>query len=372
MIRKNYILLMFLFGLLVGCSSDRESPIGSGVFKERNCGRVLKVVPIVAVRDSLKSIQFFNWWSTRGNLLVGYNDGVKSSALLRFGDLPSGSRVLSASLRLIAFPDQPDSSGKVDLILRKVVSEWSEVDTVSSGYPDRSDSILADFSVDLANLDTVYIPISDTLLLQDWIDHPENNYGIAIEPSGSVGSAVSFGSRESTMPPRLKIIYELEGTVDSSLVAPDKDLFFVEERDISLSDTDILISDGDSYRALLKFNMPDSIKTTVTVNSAYLKAGIVRPFPFDGVMHLEADRVRSESWDPKEILFDVGWSRVVLEDTTSLSMDVRTIVQRWISHPELNNGLLLRSLREPLDLSYVVLRNPVLEIIYSEPPEFKK
>jgi len=200
----------------------------------------------------------------------------------------------------------------------------------------------------------------------------EANYGILIAPSEGAPFLKRFGSSERGESPLLWIRYRTaEGTSDSTTVRPTEDAVLVERESSFDTEGNLILADGDVYRSLVQFILPDGIDSLVTMNSAVLSLVLDRDRSFVEQMTIEVWLVAEASWEAEALRTDFSGtspSAIVGDTTSAVSIEIRSMVQDWFRDPSANYGILLRSAGEQEDIFAVFLEHPQLRITYSEPP----
>jgi len=200
----------------------------------------------------------------------------------------------------------------------------------------------------------------------------EANYGILIAPPEEALFLKRFGSSERGESPLLWIRYRTaEGESDSTTVRPTEDAVLIYRASPLETDGNLILADGDVYRSLLRFDLPEGLDTLITVNSAVLSMEIDRERSFVEQLAVEVWPVTQTSWEEEVLRTDFSGDspRGIVSDTTAtVSIEIRSIVQHWFRDPSANYGILLRSAGEQEDVCTVFLSHPQLRITYSEPP----
>jgi len=365
-----------VLGGLMGCASDEGSPVGAQLLEGRAFGNVVALDPIAAARDSSYRVPM-NLGKDRN--LVGRAGGLTAKTLLLFSTFPDV--LVEAKLEEVALQWTSDrvyggESGVFQADVYEVRSEWSEDEVRSDAPPDYDPQALFSVPIGASAPDTTTYDFPASLV-ETWMDTTANeaNFGILIAPPADAPFLKRFGSSERGESPLLRIRYRTnEGELDSTTVSPTGDAVLVYREAPLDTDGDLILADGDVYRSLLRFDLPEGLDALITVNSAVLTLSIDRDRSFVEQMTVEAWPVTQTSWEAEATRTDFSGEppKAAIGDTTSaLSIEIRSIVQDWIHDPSTNYGIVLRSSGEQENVYTVFLSDPQLRIIYSEPPSIE-
>lgn len=374
-----FVLGLGILGGLTGCASDESSPVGAQLLEGRGFGKVTVLDSIEAVRESSYHVPMA---LGKGKNLVGRAGGLTANMLLLFSTFPETLREVKleeAELRLISdrvYADKDRSGAETGVFyadVYEVRSEWSEDEVRSDALPDYDPQALLSISIGASAPDTATyaLPVP---LVEGWMDTTAivANRGILIVPPEDAPFLKRFGSSEHGESPLLWIRYRTaEGESDSTTVRPTGDATWVYRKPSLETDGNLILADGDVYRSLLRFDLPEGLDTLTTVNSAVLSLKMDRDRSFVEQMTVEVWPATQASWEVEASRTEFSGEppKVVLsEPTFAVSIEIRSIVQDWIRDPSVHYGIMLRSAGEQEDVFTVFLSDPRLRIIYSEPP----
>jgi len=368
------------FGLLFW-SCQKESPAGFDLLGRKDVGRegILTLQP--AQKDT--SYQLIAKTGKSGNLLLGQFQGYETRILLKFGELPDTAQVETAQLVLFPHAIYGDTTAApLPISLHRITETWAEETAVWGDVEGRFESEpLGSFELipSTSAADTFTIPAS---LVQEWIDHPEQNHGVLLKTRGS-GFIKEYHSREGDQLnyPRLKLVYTKEGVRDTSDYKASGDVFIVESQGDLRSDR-LYVGNGIACRSLLRFDfstLPE--KTLINYASLCLRVDQENTLKrTDYTFIIQIFRVTTPDWDPGTI--EVDSTSVIsqsIKEGDSLVVNIASFVQKWVSDRLdgwENYGMLLSSKTEGSDISRLAFfsseadipLSPKLTLYYSLPP----
>ena len=371
-----FALSLAVLGGFMGCASDEGSPVGAQLLKGRDFGNVVPLDPIAAARDSSFRVPMS---LGQGRNLVGRTNGLTAKTLLlfpafSFSDAVREAQLEEVELQLVsdrAFGAESEAD-EFQLAVYTVLSEWSEEEALSDAPPAYDPQARCVLPISASDSDTITCLLPPSLV-QGWMDSTaEGNFGILIAPASPEAASFvkRFGSSEYGDAPLLRIRYKEDGQVDSTIVRTSEDALLVDRTSPLATEGNLILSDGDVHRSLLRFELPE-VDSLVTVNSAVLSLEVDPERSFAEEMFVEVWPAAVASWEEEaqrtEFLGDPPWA--VVNDTTDVvSVDIRWIVQDWLRNPSTNTGVLLRSAGEQENIFTVFFTNPRLDVTYSEPP----
>lgn len=375
--RRGWVWIWVLGLMGIGCGEEQSVPIGPGLLEGQGMGNVITLEPIPAQRDTTYQIPAL---LGGGQPFIGRTDGLEAGLLVRFTNLPGGAVVQSADLELYALDLYGDPVDGLEATMYEIQSGWEEGDRWDEGLPAYREPPVAQIPFGAVVPDTTTIPLPASLV-QSWTDTTTDvdHFGLLILPPPDATFLKRF---EQVV---LRLTYQATSVSDTTtqLFLPSAQAFYVHRfGDLSAltnANDGLVIADGDIYRSLVYFSIPDTIDSMATVNSARLEADVRMDTSFTNTMRIEAWRLPDGGWDsevlPSLDLGEIGISTssaTTIADTSSMiSLEIRDIVQAWIRDPTSNHGLLLRSFRERQDINALFLRAPRLSILYSKPPEVR-
>lgn len=381
------LILPLLAGLAwaLGCSSDPDTPVGAefledGLIRSRP-GEVFEDTIYVS-GDTTFAV---NSTITNASLMrVGFLNGFESAMLIRF-DLSTASgdvrAVTEARLTINA-----DVQNEIQVRFYELAAPFSEDSALLS--LELGDSI----PDDQGNVDRTLVGsaferfVLSKTIVQDWIRGDRPHYGIAIvanEPGLDPSVAADFVDYYT------KEDIENRGS-DLAVVFADIPEDETEEFEVSDDGTFVtdhitsphrVVSRGSANRLLIPINL-SSLREDLLLHNAELVLSIANadttdddPQPIQLMLYAPTD---SEIGSPGilngETVIPIG----ITNQTMQMTLPVRGIVQKFITDPTSNHGLVLRYLSESSGPERLELHGtgapdglrPFYRLKLSEPPEF--
>lgn len=380
-----------VLGLFLRCSNDTPVSSRFDLIGANEVGRVLQDTLQPPAVDSTAARTANTGASAL--LQLGTFNKTNSQILIRFSALPAGAAVRTAEL-LLPTHRVLESGADFEATVHRITSDWSEVDGDSvdgvrhDNFGQAFDpSVIGSQMVAAADSDTVRIALAPTLL-NAWIDSSIANYGLLIQ-APAAGTAKQFHSRHSSLrQPVLRLAYTKNNADSTKDIRAAGDAFIFEVLEPPPAGP-LYISHGTDYRTLLKFDL-SQLTPGATVNRAQLTLTIDRGnsrTTSDG-MALQIYRVGKNTLDPltaaEDSLSFVGAKESVTDSSTTVTFDIRSMVQSWLrgTNDQLrlqNYGLLMLARNANVDLQQLSFFSretnpalaPVLTIDYTLPPSIQ-
>ncbi|MDH3217443.1 MAG: hypothetical protein OEN01_14360 [Candidatus Krumholzibacteria bacterium] len=379
--RRLYLLLLVVVVWASGCSSDPDTPLGSGLVDggliESRPGDVFEDTVNVVVGDAtFTSTAFYaQFLTTPGQMIIGRKDDFKTTMLIRFdfsGGDDVGKTVTEAQLTLPAAPDTQSA-------------------TLSARFYELLDTLNAGDTI--TSLDTASTPIpDDTLavdrvmrafpriyqlppaLVQGWIGGLHHN-GIAIVlTDNTTNKQLTFATKENSDNPFLKVFFS--DTTDTSY-RPLVTGTFAE--DLSPLTSDLRISDGDTRRIFLPVDL-GSLDDRALLHDASLVLRVAPSSSTGG----DADIELYAPTDSTDIM-DLGKRTPVTVAILGSAADriefpIRNIITQFLADPKTNLGFVVRYFPEGNSIRRVEFfgssaadsLRPSMRFTFSDPPTFPK
>ncbi len=404
-------LLLFVLLLASGCS-QKDSTVGSDFAGGLSDLHQVIIEPAASA--------FYQDQATTGSspyLYIGYVQDYEARTLLKFNPatvLPDSFAVDSVAVKLFLDPDYEGFSGdplEIDVSFVNPSQEWAEVgvtwDTLDS--LDLDDPILT-FPVsqyqDSASFrlpepfETTADSVFADSLIRAWDDAGAGgktlhyNNGLYLQAKASSGSMLRFCSAEYEdilLRPSLEFYVTVFDTSDTTGIYPLSDTLFIQAdadafiaKDyVGITDSTMLyLGNAIAHRSMLLFDIEGLFPTYgIGIHRAeiILHADTTHPCNnerINGSFHL---RMEDTTWisDPAmaPIAFgDVPVLSVYDEESATLKIKLNDLVYDWIEYPGTNQGFMIKSFDEYLNLSRTVFYGieapdslrPRLSIIYLE------
>jgi len=389
------VVLAMTLALLFSCQKEKPLPTGYAVVIGDREG----VIADSLFKQKSGTEEYFSRLINTGtstNLILGEIYNYHSAIYLMFEDLPLGSQIHSATLKL--------TNKSIDSILVQTshpftanfyLAEYKwENDQDPEQYIDQLPFNKLPFQTTTITPDTIdEVEIElDTLIVQEWVDttSSQTNYGIWIDSPDAdfLNNYYSIENQIFDSAPQLELVYTMiedsEQKLDTSIFVATGDAFLLlnNEDDLNLNKDHIYIGKGFAFRSFIKFNL-EAFDTTIHVNRSTLELTINKNNSV-GSTYNALDciiyRVDTESWNKGEVNETPETSSYLgtLTDST-LTFDVTATVQAWLGTRYPNYGFLIRSLDESTIISRISFYStktneefqPRLHIYYTLSPELE-
>jgi len=324
-------------------------------------------------------------------LLTGNNDEVSAYSLLRFGNfntLPDTvDSIVCVTLKLLSSTEIPydtlssaDIGVSISLLKSDVGSNWSEDSSNSRDFSLEGFNLIKLGDATFSSYDTIEFVLPDSII-SIWRDSLVTNYGVVIQlTEPAENSMVSFYSREnSSKSPILEVEYLMEGDTITTNIYPTADLSILNFYQTDLDSKYLLMSNGQSLRSFLKFDLSNIItdKNCVIAEALlHLKVDTLQMKGYGDNIHFYVNLLDSViDWSSSEYIPDpdnIETGAYVSEGDTSLTLRINKTIQQYTSGYRKNFGIVLWVSPSTLDISSLSLfsssypdssKRPYLEIL---------
>ena len=323
-------------------------------------------------------------------LLIGNNDEVSAYSLLRFGNfntLPDTvDSIVCVTLKLLSSTEIPydtlssaDIGVSISLLKSDVGSNWSEDISNSRDFSLEGFNLIKLGDTTFSSYDTIEFVLPDSII-SIWRDSLVTNYGVVILTEPAENSMVSFYSREnSSKSPILEVEYLIEGDTITTNIYPTADLSILNFYQTDLDSKYLLMSNGQSLRSFLKFDLSNIItdKNCVIAEALlHLKVDTLQMRGYGDNIHFYVNLLDSViDWSSSEYIPDpdnIETGAYVSEGDTSLTLRINKTIQQYTSGYRKNFGIVLWVSPSTLDISVLSLfssshqnpsKRPYLEIL---------
>lgn len=387
--RRVGLLILCVTAVFAGCGGKNANPVGAGLLDRKDLGRVVRLNPISPSRVTTAYLGIRP--VVNGSLLsmaAGSLNRIGLTALVRFTAPPDtilsyaggqDVRVVRSRLLLTRRPAQGVGSGPVTVW--RPLAGWDE----QSIFADTTRGVEAPIPlgrigfVQMADqADTTVIDL-DPSFVQGRLQVADRAAGVldTVEVALQAAPGAQFlatwvatdAIEEGLSRPRLALTFERPDSLQRTLTLLAADDTFYGVREGGGPDsTALTVGTGFRYWTYLTFSIPDSLPRRATINSARLEAEVAQPgsFPVDIVLGVERLVISPTTGDTS---IAQGGTVEVLSGATSLSAEIGPfVVQAWTSGQVENHGVVLLPVGGADLISWVVLRNPRLTVVYSVPP----
>ncbi len=375
---------------LAGCGGEKANPVGAGLVNRKELGSVVRLKPIPPSRKVTEYrglLPVLNGLSP--SLAAGSFNQIEVTTLLRF-IFPtdtllarSGGQdisVVRARVRLIS--RRGGSIGAPRLTIWEALSGWDELsffaDTTRGVETPATLARIGPTSVTQAG-DTTIIDLPPSFVrsrfrLSGRAANEPDTVAIALKPEAGAQFMAAWVSSDVAVDSLASAPY-----FDLTLRTPDggqqtlsyrvlEDTFYGVRQGGGPDSTSLTVGTGFRYWTYLTFALPDSLPKRATINSARLEADVAQPGSFPADLVVGADRLVI-SPTTKDTSVAQGGTGVILSGSTTFSVEVGPfVVQAWTSGQAENQGIVLIPVGGTELLSWVVLKNPRLTVVYSVPP----
>ena len=340
------ILFSLLLLLMAGCAEDAPNAVGIGLLPPKDSLHITSLTKQAGSSSTeLKRISGNSLY-----LLLGRSQSVEARLLLRFlttsGDFPS-ARIDSAMLYLTPVYLFKDTIGLLDVSVHLANStSWSPStflwDSVTAGFI--NDTVAGRFNHTIAKSDTQIAIRLDTSIVRQWLATGAGS--VILTPS--VATTVLAGFYNSSVTgvlPRFVITYhDTLDTLHTYQTILDAATFVADAPAPSATNR-FFTQSAVTRRGLLKFDV-SSIPSRATISDAVLEVSVDSALSVFASPRRDSMLVHLNLASTGDSL-GFGVLGVATDSTRkTISFQVNTIVQKWVSHAFANNGFVLRNYSE--------------------------
>lgn len=322
--------------------------------------------------------------STSFNMLAGYYQNYQSKALLKFTSISpdyDSVKVLSAILTLRNSGYYfKDLMGTTSFNLYRVTKNfnYSTVTFDSVNASDFGSLSLGSFTGILSDTGTINITLNNQIA-KDWLEYAADtgyinkNYGIGLIPNLSSTSIKGFYSNNSSADqiPYTTIIFT-KNDVEDTITLVTSEYVSLSDAPASIIPADrFLLQNGIAYRAMLNFDL-SKLPGNVIINNATLLLYLDNAGSF--ISTGTDRRVVAGTVTDSVTKSDSIYVTSTLLDSSTYTINLTQIVQRWNSGIMPNLGITLRNVYELQNLDNFAFyppgfsdntKNPRLKITYT-------
>ncbi|MBL7135646.1 MAG: DNRLRE domain-containing protein [Candidatus Marinimicrobia bacterium] len=326
-------------------------------------------------------------------LLTGNNNEVNAYSLLRFDNfntLPDTvDSIVCVTLKLLSSTEIPYDTVSstnvgisISLLKSDIESNWSEDSSSGRDFSLEGFNLTKLRDTTFSSNDTIEFVLPDSII-SFWRDSLVTNYGIIIQLiKPAENTMVSFYSRQnSSKSPILEVEYLMEGDTVTTKKSfyPTADLSILNFYQTDLDSKYLLMSNGQSLRSFLKFDLSNIItdKNWVIAEALlHLKVDTLQMKGYGDNIHFYVNLLDSVvDWSSSEYIPDpnnIETGAYVSEGDTSLTLRINKTIQQYTSGYRKNFGIVLWVSPSTLDISVLSLfssshqnpnKRPYLEIL---------
>lgn len=426
-------LLIMTLVFAIGCSDEEEKTVGANLINKTGEIKTPDPYYSTGdtyyhtekhIGNPDKFSNYSNFSNSRApNLFLGQWKDISARTLLKFEEVTtiedSVTRIGEAKIKLVKKDELGD--GEIQISVHEITSDWDGTFTnwkyagddtlwnTPGGDYDEDPLATVDFmpSSEDTIVDTleIVIPEEKSQLILEWINADEDtsdsyhNYGVMLiaDDANSMKVFHSKYTLDTEYHPILVFDYfymqdGVEQTTEGEMWIKSPEggtSTYISQKPFEEptgNETYLQISNGFYIRGLMKFDISD-IPVASTANSAELTLTLLSDQEelFYEEINLQAYALK-ESWEegnvnleePEFYILDYPvYTNVSVEDSV-ITLNITPWIQHWINNPDENYGLLLRSGSENQNFSSFKFysseaeegKRPVLDIIYSLPPEY--
>lgn len=313
-------------------------------------------------------------------LIVGKFNGVEVRSLLKFKNLPDSAWIDSTTINSCEIIIKKKLLFDIDFDVNvyKITLDWNENSVKSDSLWDAYSNQLAQFNT---SQDTMTFNIEiDTL--KNWIESDSTNFGIMLkyENENLENNFIEFYSSESSNYPYLQINYtDTTNTDTTKTYITSEDTFIGFDENIVNEDTlnFPIINNIYPTRVVFSFNInSDSLELSseefekITINKAEIildSTMIDSSFISDSYLGLKPYYISDTINIDYENISGISTSKFYTDDDL-LEMNITSIIQGYIRGELVNNQILIKSITENKDFSYIRFGDnikPSLKITYT-------
>lgn len=417
---KKILIGTVLILILFSCSEDKN-PAGVNTNQDNPVNTELDTVYI-----GLSDYAYYHYIrsnSVSNNLIAGHKTvddyEIYSRFLIKFNleFLNEDSlEVIGAELNFKKTADSIDYTGFMDVYqmnevwyAEQISWQYKNIDDEeewSNGEGALDPAAVPLFSIDLSSSDNDSVTVADSQY-PELIEYIETVRNDSLWENGllfDIQNAEEFYMFESANVGEfpvmsLEVVSPDGADTNTYSILPVDDTYIINaEPNISENYSDnqntdnLTLMGGYSVRGLLKFDI-DALDTMLTIpspfttndviiNKAMLKINIDTTlqgyYPDDFTNQAVCYFLEDEWSDSTEVNYYFGSGLAdIYPDSSAISINLRSIVQYWINNPSENNGLMMRMYNEinqfsKSDFIFSGDNAPILELIYSVPPDLSK
>lgn len=386
----RFMLLFVLpWVVVLGCSTEKSNPAGRALVG-RDPGKVVTLPPVsLTSGTSFQELVLPMIMGQREEILLGQMNGFQYQSLFRF-------RVPVDSLAKVAGGTAADfvaDAVTVRLGLRghRLVNQaqvvalkpgqgWGEIqsfvdsltlkerDFSATLIPGAVGSVSGDTSLVLT-LPVSYFNAARTT------NATAPRVEVLVAPDGIGDFLLDIVAREAQTVvalgrrPQFVLPYRVGNVVDTFRVGASADTYWARRVNGGPRTDNLLVSKGTFYSSILNFDMPSTIPRGVTVNSAQLELDLdldrsyFTAFPFE-IYHVEFQTA------VKDTVYTLYNTQTEINPTATVKFVFnQSLIQAWIAGAQINQGMAVRAVGTPLDITWLRIRDARLNIIYSTAPE---
>ena len=328
------------------------------------------------------------------NLVVGRNRYYAASSMLKYNIPVSWDESEEVLYSITLYNHTQTTLAPLEVGISILESPWWEYEFKTGDDITVSEDLLSTFTY-YGILDTTQVAsLPDSA--GTFIEALELENGMRLRPFGflleplDTSSVKTFYSGETSSPPELEItVRDIDGrTRKIPPIPPEDDTFIVTLTDAvaDLREDHLVIGRGMVQRALLRFGVLDSIPEDALINRAELTLKIDAENSFFETLAIGVWEGSDDYWNgdfedttitgtlPMALL---GYQAELTSDMTEISFDTTVPVQEWVTSGSGDeNGFLIVAMDETQDASMVsffaadsiMVKNPVLSVIFTRPP----
>jgi len=367
----KYIYLLVLIQLIAGCS-DSNNILESDNFPYKKDNIILQYIEKAPSKTKNYSIDLSTMQSPF--LEIGKYKRIESRILMKFTGFPDDVNIIEAYLRLYPYYIYGEGKPEFNAKIYKILSDWD-----GFSYNDISHSFTEYGSFNVQNNlqpDSVFIGED---LIQNWINQENDSliFGFMIDFDNAEFIKEYYSvNAENDKVPILYLKYLQNEQVRDTVMIPNTDLFLTKFEKPDTTE-EYIVNNTPGYRAVLFFDLTDIPKYSV-VNKAILhfdvdyNASLLKQTEDE---YIAASPLTDSQWD--SVKYNNNAVRKGKFTQSGLDIPVREFVRDWVSGYNENNGILVLSNSEGIDVRYYrllkvagdSLSSPRLNIYYSVPPK---
>lgn len=378
-------LLMFLF--LAGCENNPNDLGLNFINPNDTAGSIILDTTII----TSSNFRYYTNDNGSTNMLIGnYASGgnlYTSKTLIQFAGVNSnyaGATVLSAKMRLrYSKYAYKDTTGTVAFNIYKVNRALNLLsitnDSVSSS--DIGTTSIGSYSGNPTDTSAIYITL-DNQTMKDWLyyaadsSYANKNYGLAFVPTTASTTIKGFYSENTdvSLRPVITVVVQTTTSTDTiDFVYPSSVSLSTAPESVLPTSQYFMVQNGIAFRNILKFNFSSMLPQNAIINEAYLQVTLnsAQSYITSGTSNqIKVDMVTDSSTKATN---DESFFLTRL-DSTTYTVRINQIVQRWNSGIAANFGISMRCPSEIQNLDNFIFYNsdnpdvskrPKLRIRYS-------
>ncbi|MDH7515549.1 MAG: hypothetical protein QHI48_06730 [Bacteroidota bacterium] len=272
------------------------------------------------------------------------------------GSIAEAGRIVSASVTLYATPYKfGDTLTPLVFEAREILSPWSSYTLTSDSISAMRLGSVPAGSFNGFVRDSVEFTL-DTAVVRSWLVKMAalrygEIYGVLLEPKSPSAAVYAFEAQEAfNRKPVFRIVMSLDGVNDTTFYASSLEDTFVAEGP-KFSTASLTVHGGLSWRGGIRFDL-SAVPRGSIVNAAALTFTVDPARRRDNIRGIDSlwvyarlDTVQNTLGSERTLTRTADSGRFVAE-----GLVITRMVQRWVNHPETNNGFALVKLEEGSDL----------------------